>query len=312
MESSQYEDEHEESEWFQADQADSAGSREKSRAHGQSDNPAQDYLNKISKIPVLSECAELELLKRAELHEQPAIDKLIWSNLRLAAKVAIRYSNCCSLEVLDLIQEGNRGLFRAIDKFKTSYGTKFSTYAIWWIRQSITRAIANQSRTVRVPAQVHGWIGKVIQTRSSMSNELGRAPTTEEIAKKLEQSAAAVEKALRLSQQTISIDSPAGSEGDACIGDFISGNTSREPEAAARKHLLRESILLALDDLSESEQAVIKYRFGLYDDRQWTLEEIGVKFGVTRERIRQIESKALVRMRHPSRSRFLREFYDLE
>jgi RNA polymerase primary sigma factor len=276
------------------------------------DNLVADYLHKIGNIPVLKEQEEIILLEGASHQELKSIQQLVISNLKLAAKEAIRYSRISGMEVADLIQEGNKGLFNAIDKFSPTYGTKFSTYAIWWIRQAITRYIANHSRTVRVPSHIHGCIGKVSNTRKAMTRELGRSPTLEEIAQRLEESVELIDDALRLSQPPVSLEAPVGSTepGEHSHGDFICGMSEYEPENASRRGMLQEAILTAIEDLSDSEQFVIKHRFGLYDNREWTLEQIGDKIGVTRERIRQIEVKAISKLRHPSRSRFLRDFHE--
>lgn len=272
-------------------------------------DPVRMYLREIGKVPLLSPDEEVELAKRVEAHDPLAKKKIVDANLRLVVSIAKKYIGRGML-FLDLIQEGNLGLIRAVEKFDYRKGFKFSTYATWWIRQAITRAIADQARTIRVPVHMVETINKMVRISRQLVQRLGREPTDDEIAHEMEIEEGKVEEIRRIAQLPVSLETPIGEEEDSQLGDFIEDRDLPSPEESAAGHLLREQIEEMLEALSEREKEVLHYRFGLEDGRSYTLEEVGKRFGVTRERIRQIEAKALRKLRHPSRSKKLRDFLD--
>ena len=272
-----------------------------------SDDPVKIYLKEIGNYPLLSMDEEVELAKRIAEGDQYATDRLTESNLRLVVSIAKKYVGR-GLSFLDLIQEGNLGLIKAVDKFDYSKGYKFSTYATWWIRQAITRSIADQSRTIRIPVHMSEVINKAYRISRSLLQELGREPTEEEIAKEMNLPVEKVREIMKISADPISLDTPIGEEDDSHLGDFIKDDTIMGPEDAAAYTMLQDQIQKLLTTLSEREQRVLILRFGLLDGRTRTLEEVGKEFNVTRERIRQIEAKALRKLRHPHRARMLRGF----
>ncbi|ADE57743.1 MULTISPECIES: RNA polymerase sigma factor RpoD [Aminobacterium] len=272
-------------------------------------DPVRMYLREIGKVPLLEPAQEVELAKRVEAGEEEAKQQIIDANLRLVVSIAKKYIGRGML-FLDLIQEGNLGLIRAVEKFDYRKGFKFSTYATWWIRQAITRAIADQARTIRVPVHMVETINKMVRVSRQLVQKLGREPTDEEIAAEMEIEPSKVEEIRRIAQLPVSLETPIGEEEDSQLGDFIEDRDLPSPEEAAASHLLHEQIDEMLEALSEREREVLQYRFGLEDGRSYTLEEVGKRFGVTRERIRQIEAKALRKLRHPSRSKKLRDFLD--
>ncbi len=267
------------------------------------------YLKEIGKTPLLKAEEEVELAKRLEAGDQTAKDKLVKANLRLVVSVAKKYMNR-GLHLLDLVQEGGLGLMKAADKYDYRKGFKFSTYATWWIRQAITRAIAEQSRTIRVPVHMVETINKMIRISRKLVQQNGREPTDEEIAKEMEIEERKVEDIRKVSQLPVSLETPVGEEDDAELGDFLEDREVPTPEESALGTLLKEQLYSALEGLSDKEKKVLIFRFGLEGEKPHTLEEVGRVFGVTRERIRQIESKALRKLRHPSRSRKLRDFLE--
>lgn len=269
-----------------------------------SDDPVKLYLKEIGGYPLLSIDEEIELAKKIEAGDNYAKKKLAESNLRLVVSIAKRYVGR-GLSFLDLIQEGNLGLIKAVDKFDYTKGYKFSTYATWWIRQSITRSIADQSRTIRIPVHMSEVINKTYRVSRSLLQELGREPTEQELADALEMPIEKVREILKVSSDPISLDTPIGEEDDSHLGDFIKDDSIVGPEDAAAYSMLQEQISKLLGTLTEREQRVLTLRFGLDDGRTRTLEEVGKEFNVTRERIRQIEAKALRKLRHPSRARML-------
>ncbi len=273
------------------------------------DDPVRMYLKEIGKIPLLSAEEEVELAKRMEQGDMEAKRKLIESNLRLVVSIAKKYIGRGML-FLDLIQEGNLGLIRAVEKFDYRKGYKFSTYATWWIRQAITRAIADQARTIRIPVHMVETINKLQRVSRQLVQELGREPTIEEIAEAMEMPPEKVEEIMKVAQDPVSLETPIGEEEDSHLGDFIEDKIIPSPSEAAAKQLLKEQLEAVLNTLSKREREVLKLRFGLEDGRPSTLEEVGKRFGVTRERIRQIESKALRKLRHPTRSKKLKDFLD--
>ena len=272
-------------------------------------DPVRMYLREIGKIPLLTKEEEVELAKRVEAGDEEAKKKLIEANLRLVVSIAKKYIGR-GLSFLDLIQEGNLGLIRAVEKFDYRKGFKFSTYATWWIRQAITRAIADQARTIRIPVHMAETINKLIRVSRQLVQQLGREPTVEEIAQALELPPEKVEDIQRIAQEPVSLETPIGEEEDSQLGDFIEDKDSPNPEEATAGQLLREQLEEMLGELTEREREVLRLRFGLEDGRAHTLEEVGKRFNVTRERIRQIEAKALRKLRHPSRSKRLRDYLE--
>ena len=273
------------------------------------EDPVRMYLKEIGKVPLLSAEEEIELAKRMELGDQEAKKRLAEANLRLVVSIAKRYVGRGML-FLDLIQEGNLGLIKAVEKFDYRKGYKFSTYATWWIRQAITRAIADQARTIRIPVHMVETINKLIRVSRQLLQELGREPTPEEIAAEMNMPVERVREILKISQEPVSLETPIGEEEDSHLGDFIQDDNVPVPAEAAAQTLLKEQLDEVLDTLTEREQKVLRLRFGMNDGRARTLEEVGKEFDVTRERIRQIEAKALRKLRHPSRSRKLRDYLD--
>ena len=273
------------------------------------EDPVRMYLKEIGKVPLLSAEREIELAKRMEEGDEEARKELAEANLRLVVSIAKRYVGRGML-FLDLIQEGNLGLIKAVEKFDYHKGYKFSTYATWWIRQAITRAIADQARTIRIPVHMVETINKLIRVSRQLLQELGREPLPEEIAKELDMPVERVREILKISQEPVSLETPIGEEEDSHLGDFIQDDNVPVPAEAAAQTLLKEQLDEVLDTLTEREQKVLRLRFGMNDGRARTLEEVGREFDVTRERIRQIEAKALRKLRHPSRSRKLRDYLD--
>ena len=273
------------------------------------EDPVRMYLKEIGKVPLLSAEREIELAQRMEEGDEEAKKELAEANLRLVVSIAKRYVGRGML-FLDLIQEGNLGLIKAVEKFDYHKGYKFSTYATWWIRQAITRAIADQARTIRIPVHMVETINKLIRVSRQLLQELGREPTPEEIAKELDMPVERVREILKISQEPVSLETPIGEEEDSHLGDFIQDDNVPVPAVAAAQTLLKEQLDEVLDTLTEREQKVLRLRFGMNDGRARTLEEVGKEFDVTRERIRQIEAKALRKLRHPSRSRKLRDYLD--
>ena len=272
------------------------------------DDPVRRYLKEIGQIKLLSAEEEVELAKRVSEGDQEAKNKLTEANLRLVVSIAKKYSGR-GLHILDLIQEGNTGLIRAVDKFDWTKGNKFSTYATWWIRQAITRAIADQARTIRVPVHMVEVINKATRCNRKLVQELGREPTVEEIAAELNLPVEKIIEANRTAADTLSLDTPVGDEEDTSIGSFVEDERTPGPADATSNALLAEALKEILDTLTEREADVLRMRFGMYDGRTHTLEEVGQIFGVTRERIRQIENKAIRKLRHPSRAKKIRDFY---
>ena len=272
------------------------------------DDPVRMYLKEIGQVKLLSAEEEIELAKRVSEGDQAAKNKLTEANLRLVVSIAKKYSGR-GLHILDLIQEGNTGLIRAVDKFDWTKGNKFSTYATWWIRQAITRAIADQARTIRVPVHMVEVINKATRCNRKLVQELGREPTVEEIAKELGLPVEKIIEANRTAADTLSLDTPVGDEEDTSIGSFVEDERTPGPADATSNALLAEALKEILDTLTEREADVLRMRFGMYDGRTHTLEEVGQIFGVTRERIRQIENKAIRKLRHPSRAKKIRDFY---
>ena len=273
------------------------------------EDPVRMYLKEIGKVPLLSAEEEIELAKRMENGDEAAKKRLAEANLRLVVSIAKRYVGRGML-FLDLIQEGNLGLIKAVEKFDYRKGYKFSTYATWWIRQAITRAIADQARTIRIPVHMVETINKLIRVSRQLLQELGREPTPEEIADKMDMSVERVREILKISQEPVSLETPIGEEEDSHLGDFIQDDNVPVPADAAAFTLLKEQLVEVLSTLTDREQKVLRLRFGLDDGRARTLEEVGKEFNVTRERIRQIEAKALRKLRHQSRSRKLKDYLD--
>jgi len=272
------------------------------------DDPVRMYLKEIGQIKLLSPDEEVDLAKRVSEGDQAAKNKLTEANLRLVVSIAKKYSGR-GLHILDLIQEGNTGLIRAVDKFDWTKGNKFSTYATWWIRQAITRAIADQARTIRVPVHMVEVINKATRCNRKLVQELGREPTVEEIAAELNLPVEKIIEANRTAADTLSLDTPVGDEEDTSIGSFVEDERTPGPADATSNALLAEALKEILDTLTEREADVLKMRFGMHDGRTRTLEEVGQIFGVTRERIRQIENKAIRKLRHPSRAKKIKDFY---
>ncbi len=272
------------------------------------DDPVRMYLKEIGQVKLLSAEEEVELAKKVAEGDQDAKNKLTEANLRLVVSIAKKYSGR-GLHILDLIQEGNTGLIRAVDKFDWTKGNKFSTYATWWIRQAITRAIADQARTIRVPVHMVEVINKATRCNRKLVQELGREPTVEEIAAELGLPVEKIIEANRTAADTLSLDTPVGDEEDTSIGSFVEDERTPGPADATSNALLAEALKEILDTLTEREADVLRMRFGMYDGRTHTLEEVGQIFGVTRERIRQIENKAIRKLRHPSRAKKIKDFY---
>ena len=273
------------------------------------DDPVRMYLKEIGKIPLLSSEDEIELAKEMELGNEEAQKRLAEANLRLVVSIAKRYVGR-GMQFLDLIQEGNLGLIKAVEKFDYRKGYKFSTYATWWIRQAITRSIADQARTIRIPVHMVETINRLVRTSRQLLQERGREPTMEEIGKRVDMPPERVAEIMKMSQEPVSLETPVGEEEDSHLGDFIQDDHVTVPQDAAAYTLLHEQLMEVLGTLTEREQKVLRLRFGLDDGRPRTLEEVGKQFHVTRERIRQIEAKALRKLRHPSRSRKLKDYLD--
>ncbi len=273
------------------------------------EDPVRMYLKEIGKIPLLTSEEEIELAKRMELGDERARQRLAEANLRLVVSIAKRYVGR-GMQFLDLIQEGNLGLIKAVEKFDYTKGYKFSTYATWWIRQAITRSIADQARTIRIPVHMVETINRLIRTSRQLLQDLGREPQPEEIAEKMELPVERVREIMKISPEPWSLETPIGEEDDSHLGDFIQDEHVAVPVDAATYTLLHEQLMEVLDTLSEREQKVLRLRFGLDDGHPRTLEEVGKEFNVTRERIRQIEAKALRKLRHPSRSKKLRDYLE--
>ena len=273
------------------------------------DDPVRMYLKEIGKVPLLSAEEEIELAKRMEQGDETAKQRLCEANLRLVVSIAKRYVGRGML-FLDLIQEGNLGLIKAVDKFDWRKGYKFSTYATWWIRQAITRSIADQARTIRIPVHMVETINKLIRISRQLLQEYGREPLPEEIAREMDISEDKVREIMKIAQELVSLETPIGEEEDSHLGDFIPDDDVPAPAEAAAFSMLKEQLVEVLDTLTEREQKVLRLRFGLDDGRARTLEEVGKTFDVTRERIRQIEAKALRKLRHPSRSKKLKDYLE--
>ena len=271
------------------------------------DDPVRMYLKEIGRIKLLTPEEEQEIAKKMAEGDEDARKRMSEANLRLVVSIAKRYVGR-GMQLLDLIQEGNLGLMKAVEKFDYTKGYKFSTYATWWIRQSITRAIADQARTIRIPVHMVETINRVLRTSHSMVQKLGREPTTKEIADELHIEESKVEEVLKIAQEPVSLETPIGEEEDSHLGDFIQDDEASQPSEEASYTLLREQLEEVLSTLTPREEQVLRMRFGLTDGKPHTLEEVGKEFDVTRERIRQIESKALCKLRHPSRSKKLRDF----
>ena len=273
------------------------------------DDPVRMYLKEIGKVPLLTAEEEIELAKRMEAGDESAKQKLCEANLRLVVSIAKRYVGRGML-FIDLIQEGNLGLIKAVDKFNWRKGFKFSTYATWWIRQAITRSIADQARTIRIPVHMVETINKLMRIQRQLLQEFGREPTPEEIAEEMDLPVEKVREILKIAQEPVSLETPIGEEEDSHLGDFIPDEDVPAPAEAAAFSILKEQLVEVLDTLTDREQKVLKLRFGLEDGRARTLEEVGKRFDVTRERIRQIEAKALRKLRHPSRSKKLKDYLE--
>ncbi len=276
---------------------------------GEVSDPVRMYLREIGRIRLLTFKEEIELAKLIEEHDKPAKKKLIESNLRLVVSIAKKYVGR-GMSLLDLIQEGNQGLIRAVEKYDWRRGYKFSTYATWWIRQAITRAIADQARTIRIPVHMVETINRFIRTSRRLMQELGREPSLEEVAQALDVDVSKIREIIKVAQEPTSLETPIGDEEDSHLGDFIQDTTQPTPYDSATRQLLKEHMEEVLSTLSDREKKVLILRFGLDDGRPRTLEEVGKEFAVTRERIRQIEAKALRKLRHPSRSKKLKDYLE--
>ena len=272
-------------------------------------DPVRMYLKEIGRVSLLTGDEEVALAERIEQGDETAKQELAEANLRLVVSIAKRYVGR-GMQFLDLIQEGNMGLMKAVEKFDYRKGFKFSTYATWWIRQAITRAIADQARTIRIPVHMVETINKLIRIQRNLLQDLGREPTPEEIGAEMDIVTDKVRDILKIAQEPVSLETPIGEEGDSHLGDFIEDNEAISPADSAAYQMLKEQLESVLDTLTDREENVLRLRFGLEDGRTRTLEEVGKVFGVTRERIRQIEAKALRKLRHPSRSKQLRDFLD--
>lgn len=273
------------------------------------EDPVRMYLKEIGKVPLLSSDDEIELAKKIELGDELAREKLTEANLRLVVSIAKRYVGR-GMQFLDLIQEGNLGLIKAVEKFDYRKGYKFSTYATWWIRQAITRSIADQARTIRIPVHMVETINRLVRVSRQLLQELGREPSPDEVASRVDMPVERVREIMKVSQEPVSLETPIGEEEDSHLGDFIQDDQVAVPADAATFTMLHEQLMEVLDTLTEREQKVLRLRFGLDDGRPRTLEEVGRVFNVTRERIRQIEAKALRKLRHPSRSKKLKDYLD--
>jgi RNA polymerase primary sigma factor len=273
------------------------------------DDPVRMYLREIGRVPLLTAAQEVDLAKRMEKGDEEARKHLTEANLRLVVSVAKKYIGR-GMSLLDLIQEGNIGLIRAVEKFDYRKGYKFSTYATWWIRQAITRAIADQARTIRIPVHMVETINRLMRTSRRLVQELGRDPTSDEVAREMGLPPEKVREIIKISQEPVSLETPIGEEEDSHLGDFIEDQKALAPADAASHQLLKEQVEDVLDSLTQRERRVLQLRFGLDDGRSRTLEEVGREFGVTRERIRQIEAKALRKLRHPSRSKKLKDYLE--
>ena len=273
------------------------------------DDPVRMYLKEMGKVDLLTGEEEVELAKRKEQGDEQAKKKMIEANLRLVVSIAKKYTGR-GMSFLDLIQEGNKGLMKAVEKFDYTKGYKFSTYATWWIRQAITRSIADQSRTIRIPVHMTEKINKLIKVSRQLFKEYGREPKDEEIAKRMDLSIEKVREIKKNSQEPVSLETPIGEEEDSDLGDFIEDEESPDPDAAASSILLREQLNEVLDTLTAREKRILELRFGIEDGRPRTLEEVGNEYGITRERIRQIEAKELRKLRHPSRSKKLKDYLE--
>ncbi len=276
---------------------------------GEVSDPVRMYLREIGKVPLLTFAQEIDLAKKFERNDKAAKKKLIESNLRLVVSIAKKYVGR-GMSLLDLIQEGNQGLIRAVEKYDWRKGFKFSTYATWWIRQAITRAIADQARTIRIPVHMVETINRFIRISRRLMQDLGREPTPEEVAEAMQVDVAKIREIVKISQEPTSLEAPVGDEEDSHLGDFIQDTTQPTPYDAATRQLLKEHMEEVLSTLSDREKKVLILRFGLDDGRPRTLEEVGREFAVTRERIRQIEAKALRKLRHPSRSKKLKDYLE--
>ncbi len=294
---------------FDSDSQKTAQVQQDTSKNAAMDDPVKVYLKEIGRIPLLTPEEEIELAIRIADGDEEAKKKLAESNLRLVVSIAKRYVGR-GMQFLDLIQEGNLGLIKAVDKFDYTKGFKFSTYATWWIRQAITRAIADQARTIRIPVHMVETINKVKKTNSQLLHKNGRDPTPEEIAAEIDMPVEKVREILRVAQEPVSLETPIGEEEDSHLGDFIPDDDALAPADAASQLLLKEQLAEVLKTLTEREAKVLSLRFGLEDGHPRTLEEVGKEFNVTRERIRQIEAKALRKLRHPSRSKKLKDFLD--